>query len=120
MLKINPNNVEELIFFDMALKKKLPDLLHEFQQWHLAYQVPSLRSLGRTAMLDALNKLGKYVDVLETHFGCLVTVETLDYHIITNFKTPINCAEDELCKYEGYSNFAIAREGDTLYLSLYH
>ena len=116
MLHINLANVEELVFLDKVLQRKLPELYHEFQQWNLGQQVPSLRSLGKKAVMDALNKLSKYLPVLAGHFGDEVEVSSLDYHVVRTVSTPLDCAEDELCKYEGFPNFSVDADGEQLYI----
>jgi hypothetical protein len=117
MPTLNLSNVEELVFHDRELQSRLPDLVHEFQQWRLGFQVPSLRFLGKKAVLDALVKLGGYTAVLEEYFGEPVEVEPLDYHVVKNFDLPVEDAENELCKYQGFPNLSLSRREGRLYIS---
>ncbi len=117
MLRINLGNIEELVFSDKRVHVLLPELTHEFQQWQLGQQVPSLRNLGKRAVIDALNKLGKHLAVLEEHFGTAIDVEILDYGVVKNVTADVEDAENELCKLEGFPNLAVSRVGGRIYVS---
>jgi hypothetical protein len=119
MLTINLGNVEEMIFTDKKIQNLLPDLTHEFQQWQLGQQVPSLRNLGKRAIIDALNKLGQYSVILEEYFGTAITIETLDYKMIRDMSFDVGEAENELCKLDGFPNLAVSRIGNQLYVSIW-
>ena len=59
MVEINIHNIEEVIFNDSNLWKKLPDLRHIRDQWKLSQMSPVLRAMGQKAKLDFLNKSKK-------------------------------------------------------------
>ncbi len=117
MLDINLGNVEELLFWDRNVQALLPELTHEFQQWTLGQQVPSLRHLGKKAVIDALNKIGKHLEVLEQYFGSAINVEILDYGVVKDVVVGVEDAESELCKLEGFPHLAISRIGGRIYVS---
>lgn len=116
MLTINLGNVEELIFHDKELQRLLPDLVHEFRQWHLAKQNPGLRMVGRRAVIDALNKLDEHLAVLERHFDQTIVIDRLDYRVVKDVTIPINGTEDDLCGYEGFQDICISRNGEQVYI----
>ena len=117
MLRINLGNIEELVFSDKKVHSLLPELTHELQQWQLGQQVPSLRHLGKRAVIDALNKLGKHLDFLKKLLVTATGGEFLDYGVLKEVPADVESVEDELCKLEGFPNLAVSRVGGRVYVS---
>tara|TARA_Y100000034_G_C6903595_1_gene418670 strand:+ start:1114 stop:1479 length:366 start_codon:yes stop_codon:yes gene_type:complete len=118
MLVLNLQNVEELIFHDKEVRKLLPQYRGNFDQWTLGYTVPALRQLGKRALADFLMSLApEDVEVLENHFGDLIEVDKLDYHIVQNFDATLEEAECCLAERGGIGNVSVYRDNDRLYIS---
>ncbi len=97
MIKIDFSNVQQLIFSDTEIQKKLPEFNDLFQQWKLGLFAPSLRPMAQKAQLDLLNQLGdEHIRTLETHFGTTVTVEKLDYTLIKSYTVSLLDAQEQI------------------------
>lgn len=118
MLTINLGNIEELLFYDKKVQKLLPEFSDLFGQWILAKQAPALRTMGKRAIINLLNGLEEsHITILSRHFGQQVIVETLDYRIVKNCMFPLEEAERGLNTEGGFSNLALHRDGNHLYIS---
>ena len=118
MMNINLSNVEEIVFYDKSLQRKLPAFKHLFDQWTLAMQAPTLRSLGKRSILDFLNNLeNEHIAIIEKHLGSKITIEQLDYHIVQHYDFSLESAD--LDGLQTYSDFAIFRNEDQLYISFW-
>lgn len=117
------SNVEELIFEDQALQRKLPvSLFNYFEQWRLSKRVPYLRDIGKQAMLDLLNALeDEHVSVLEDYFGEKIVVEKLNYSTVSCVKVPLDeiKACERLCAVEGFTYFNTWRDDEYLYVTFW-
>jgi hypothetical protein len=121
MIQINIKNIEELIFKNNQAKGLLPELRHIFDQWFLSYRIPALNTMRKQAKIDLLNSLnGEQIEKLARLFDDLVFVDKLDYHVVKNLSFPIDSPiERELTNYESYSNIAISRNEDQLYITMW-
>lgn len=118
MILINFNNIEEIIFYDNKLKNKLPELTHLFNQWELARRNPSLRALGKQAIMDFMNQINdKQVGVIEEYLETKVSFDKLDYHIVKHGEFPLEEAEVKLNEMNAFSNTILHRDGNQLYIS---
>ena len=118
VMNINLSNVEEIVFYDKQLQRKLPEFRHLFDQWTLALQVPTLRSLGKRSVLDFLNNLeDEHIAIIERHLGSEIAVDKLDYHIVRNYDFPVEDAD--LDGLQTYADFAVFRDEDQLYISFW-
>ena len=118
MVLLNLQNIEELIFLDNMVRTLLPDLRHIFDQWLLSKRVPTLRSLRLRSLMDMLNSLSnEHIRKLEEYFQDSLALDKIDYHIVRNVTLPLSFnADKELSDSVGYSNFAISRNGDQVYI----
>lgn len=91
MLNLNFKNIEELVFYDTELQKKLPIRYFSiFEQWRIAKRVPLIAGLGKQAFLDLLNTLNEEdIDILEDYFGQKIIVEKLNYGMASNITIPL-------------------------------
>jgi len=122
MTRINIRNIEELILKNSKATALLPDLRHLFDKWLLSYRIPALSNMRKQALMDLLNSLdGSHVEKLARLFGDIVFIEKLDHHIVRNleFSTDSDAIERELTNYESYTNIALSRSADQLYITLW-
>jgi len=120
MISINPDNIEELIFYDKNVQKLLPHHKPLFDQWQLAQQIPGLRSLGKRTVLGLLNALsGEDIEVLEASFKDDIKIEKIDYNIVKNYKFPLDEIQDRLCEIDQNGYMAISRGKDHVYICLW-
>jgi hypothetical protein len=120
MININLQNVEELIFQNKELWRKMPDLVYLRDQWRMSKMTPMLRALGKRSFLDFLNKVSKkHEDIISEHFGQPVTIDKLDRHIIKNITYSIDDAEDCLFWEETYPYFSTYRKENRIYISFW-
>lgn len=118
MLQINSNNIEELIFYDKILQKKLPEFAHIFNQWAFSKQHSSLKFLGKKSALDLLNQLDNVVDILSSHFSTNVIVQKFDYSTVKHLTCHIDELEKNLQDIKDYY-YCNYREGDYVYISFW-
>jgi len=122
MININIRNIEELILKNSKITSQLPDLRHLFDKWLLSYRIPALSNMRKEALMDLLNSLdGSHVEKLARLIGDMVFIEKLDHHIVRNldFSTDSDTIERELTKYESYTNIALSRSADQIYITMW-
>jgi len=119
MLNLNLSNVEELIFYDHNICKKLPEFDNLFKIW--AFSVKnSLNPLGKKALMDFLITLkNDHIVILEGCLGDKIVVDRLDYHIARDYRIPIGKAEEQLNSIQGFQNLSIYRNETQLYISFW-
>ena len=117
MIKLNIQNVEELVFSDKDLRKKIPDYNHLFASWDLSKMSLSLRNLGKKAVLDFLSSLQpEHVEIISQHINFSVELEILDYRLVKNITTTLINVEGELDQVGNY-NLTPYREGEQVYIT---
>jgi len=120
MISINPDNIEELIFYDKNVQKLLPRYKNFFDQWQMAQRIPGLQSLGKRTILELLNKLSNEdVEILETLFKDRIKVEKLDYNIVKNYKFSLDEIQNRICEIDQNGYMAISRGKDHVYICLW-
>tara|TARA_B100000941_G_C28239736_1_gene415862 strand:- start:206 stop:583 length:378 start_codon:yes stop_codon:yes gene_type:complete len=124
MLYINFSNVEKLIFENSEeIKQILPPYYWSFfEQWKLGKQLPMLKQVGKSAMLDFLNHIkDEDVDLLEEYFDERIVVEKLNYSTVQNLKIPISEKDicQKLCEVIGFNYFSTWRDDKFLYISFW-
>jgi len=120
MLNINLKNIEELIFQNKELWRKMPDLVYLRDQWRIGKMTPMLRALSKRSILDFLNKVSdKHELILSEHFGQPITIDKFDRHVIKNVEYSIDDAEDCLYWEETYPYFSTYRKGNQIYISFW-
>lgn len=119
-MRINIQNVEDLIFHDKEIWKSIPDLVHLRDQWRISKMAPALRAMGRKAMLDFLSSAkSRHEDALSERFGQRVTIDRLDTSLVRSVE--FSCSEDfpEIVPDESYTGFSTHRKGDTVSLTFW-
>lgn len=122
MLKIDFNNIEELIFQNEEIQRLFPHYcVNYFQQWKMGKQFPFLQSLVKKSILDFLNELEQYVDILENYFQEKIIIEKINYNMVLHTKIPLNNLDlcSSLCKINDFNYFTTWRDEDYLYLSFW-
>lgn len=116
---ITYQNVEELVFYDKELHKRLPEFKKHWQGWALTKQQGHLKFICQRIMLDFLNEIeDKHIQVLSEYFKTEVIVKKIDTNVIHNYICNIDEAEDFLnslsvLKY----GFVVYRDENQLYIS---
>jgi hypothetical protein len=122
MIYLNIGNIEELILKNSKVTSAFPELRHLFDKWLLSYRIPALSSMRKQTLMDYLNSLdGSHVEKLARLFGDMVFIEKLDHHIVRNldFSTESDTIEIELTKYESYTNIALSRSANQIYITMW-
>lgn len=119
MLRLNLNNVEELVF-ESGLIKEFPEFKHQYDQWKLSKMSSSLRQLGKRVLIDFVNCLkDEHISILEKHFKTSITIDKLDYHIVKNYDFSTSRLEIDLNGIQGLENFTTYTNGCQTYISFW-
>lgn len=124
MPHINFANVEQLIFENAEeIQPLLPPYYSSFfEQWKLGRQLPMLKQVGRSAMLDFLNHISEDdIAKLEEFFGERIVVDKLNYSTVQNLQIPLDQKDicQKLCEVVGFNYFCTWRDDDYLYVSFW-
>jgi hypothetical protein len=124
MLRINIQNVEEIIFQNDKIWRDLPDLRYLKEQWKLSRISPILRGMGKKALLDFLNRFKKEHEIIiSKHLNTTVTIDKLDYSVVKNLELDIEDAELELTMIDAeeplHSYFGTYRKNDKIYITFW-
>ncbi len=79
-------------------------------------------ALRKQTIMDLLNSLdGCHIEKLARLLGDMVFIEKLDYHIVKNLNFSINdfSIERELTNYDSYTNIAVDRSADQIYITMW-
>lgn len=118
-MRITIQNVEELVFHDKDLWKKMPELIHLRDQWRISKMTPMLRALGRKSLLDFLRTAkGVHEDALSEHFGKTVTIDKIDRHLVSNKSFKVG-DEPDLEDAEIYTGFSCYRNKEDIYITFW-
>ena len=109
MIRINIQNVEEIIFQDDKMWREIPDLRYLREQWKLSKISPILRAMGKKSLLEFLNKAKKeHENAISKYLATSVTIDNveLDLNLIE--------AQESL-----YSYFGTYRKKDKIYITFW-
>ena len=117
-MKLDANNVEELIFMDKGLCKKLPDFKISFDHWKLGSTTPGLRTLAKRAILEFLASLeDNHINIIENHLKMRINVDkNLDPRTVRDIKSTANSLNETLKRLNPKGNFSISRDGEQVYI----
>lgn len=121
-MQINNQNIDELVFENRKLKNLLPDLKPQFDQWILGNQVPGLRFLKQKSQLEMLEIISKtpYNDIISKYFNENISIATIEYHIVKNYKFEISDLEHLLNNLPSVlQNITIFRDDKFAYLTFW-
>lgn len=118
-MKINFKNIENIIFYDTELQKKLPEFRHLFDQWRLSHVIPGMKQSGQRSVLELLNTLSSdSIKILEEHFQEDVIIDKLNYKLVENYESCIeNC--EEICQFTEFVEIAATRNKENVKLTFW-
>lgn len=118
-MKITIQNVEELIFENKDVWKKMPELTHLRDQWRMSMMTPMLRALGRKSVLDFLRTAKEtHEDSLSEYFGTHVTIDKIDRHLVANKSFKVG-EEPDLEDAEIYTGFSCHRTKEDIHITFW-
>jgi len=117
VIKLDFNNIEDLVFLDSSLRQKLPEFKGYFDQWKLA-TMTGARSLKNKSLLYILNHLNnEQIKVIEHHLDDKITIDkSIDHRNIRLLSCNIDDAESELNKMDPKGYPSMYRKGGQLYI----
>lgn len=119
-LIINLQNIEELLFFNSELQKKLTRHKHLFDTWRLAKRSNVLKSLGTNAISGLLSSLSEEdLKVISDFFKKDVLVDSPSGKSVRNISTNCDFAEFELPKDYNYIDMMIYKNKEKLEVTLW-
>lgn len=119
-MKINIKNVEELVFQDKNLWKKMPEMIYLRDQWRMSKMSPMLKGLGRKSLLDFLRSVkNSHEDVLSEYFKTTVTIDKIERTLVKNVVLSINEEEPNFDFEELYTDFSTYRDKDKVYITFW-
>lgn len=119
-MQINFQNVEEIIFYNEEIWKKIPDLIHLRDQWRISKMTPMLKAMGRKAMLDFLRTAKhSHADALSDHFGELVTIDKLENHLVINSEFLVDNDHVDFNIYENFTGFSTYRKDNEVFITFW-
>ena len=119
-MRLNIQNVEDLVFHDKEARRLMPDLVHLRDQWRVSKMAPSLRAMGRKALLDFLREAkGRHEDALSERFGARVTIDRLEGHLVKNLEFSVDDEFPDLDPEMDYAGFSSFRRGDKVFITFW-
>jgi hypothetical protein len=121
MLRINIENVEELIFQNKEIWEKMPDLIYLRDQWRISKMTPVLRSLGKKSLLEFLRTVKKHhEESMSEHFKSLVTIDKIERHLVRNIVFSIEDDNDVMFdSHDTYTGFSVYRKNDKIHMTFW-
>lgn len=113
-MEINLYNLEDKIFSNSELQKKLSDFKEIFDQWKFAKRIGGMASRIKEMEMNLLNSIEqKHIDILSQHFGSNVILKRINNNITKSFcfslsdcEVPVEAKEyREFCVHRGKDDF---------------
>lgn len=118
MLVIDIKNVENLIFFDKAVQRKLPEFKELFDQWAIGKRLPTIKFVSQKAIYTLLEQLNEeHIKILEQHFNKQIKVGTIDYHLVRHCEIDVNKPQKTILN--NFLDICITRNKDKAYISFW-
>jgi hypothetical protein len=119
-MRINIQNVEEMVFMNKDVWRKMPEMTYLRDQWRMSRSTPMLRSLGRKSALDFLSKAKNHHEhLLSEHFGEEVTIDRIDRHLVKNMEFEAECELVDFDLEEHYTAFSAHRDENKVYVTFW-
>jgi hypothetical protein len=119
-MHINIQNVEELIFHDKEIWRKMPELVHLRDQWRISKMTPMLRAMGRKSVIDFLKSAkGIHEEILSGHFGTPVTIDKIERHLVLNTEFSVNDEDVDFKLQDNFTAFSSHRKEDKVYVTFW-
>ncbi len=113
---LNFENVEEQVFRDRKLCRRLPEFSELFNRWRVAQQSSAGRQVARRAVMDFLNSLeSEHIKKLKDYFQEDVLGETLNYNLVKNDQIVV----DDLVFPRQEFNLAISRNKNNINITFW-
>lgn len=121
MVRINIENVEELIFQNKEIWEKMPDLIYLRDQWRISKMTPVLRSLGKKSLLEFLRNAKKsHEEIISDHFQSLVTIDKIERHLVRNISFSVDDDNDVVFdSHELYTGFSVYRKNNDIFMTFW-
>lgn len=118
-MEINLYNVEEKIFLNSELQKKLSDFKEIFDQWKFAKMVGGMASRLKDMEINLINSLEKkHIGVLSQYFKTNVFLKNISNNITKNFELSLIDCEVPIEAKE-YREFCLSRGKDGFNLTFW-
>lgn len=119
-MQINFQNVEEIIFYNEEIWKKIPDLIHLRDQWRISRITPMLKAMGRKAILDFLRTIKPYhEEALSEYFKDTVTIDRIENHLVINKEFLVEDDHVDFDIYENFTGFSTYRKKDQVHITFW-
>lgn len=119
-MHINIQNVEELIFQNKEIWRKMPELVYLRDQWRMSRTTPVLRAMGRKSILDFLRKAkGVHEQVISDHFGTAVTIDKIERHLVLNTEFSVDDDNVDFELEDDYTAFSTYRKEGKVYVTFW-
>lgn len=119
-MRINIQNVEELIFHDKEVWRSIPDLVHLRDQWRISKMAPMLRAMGRKAMSDFLGSVkDRHEEALSKRFGSRVTIDRMDTRLVDSVEFSSDEEFPELPSADSFTGFSSFRRGGRVFVTFW-
>ena len=110
----------DVVFYDDEVWKYVPELAHLRDQWRLSMLSPALRITGRRALSEFLSAAkDRHEGALSRRFGRGVTIDSIDSRVVRNLEFKASGETEELEIEGGHSGFALHREEDRVFMTLW-
>ena len=117
-MKINFQNIEEIIFYNPKVWQHIPELSQCHNNWLLSMRVPELRDLGKRAIIDFLNNITEEsVEKLTSFFGEPIFIDKMNDKLTENISFNIDELEEKICKFDNFNDFCLTRRGNTVFIT---
>lgn len=120
-IQIDFANVEELIFNDRAIARKLNSLKPIFDEWAIAKRSPRLSHIVQKAKLRMLQEINnEHLLVLEDHWGATVRTVSPLLDKVQNFSGSIDDLQCFLMDYRSNAdNVCVSRNREASYITFW-
>lgn len=114
-MKINLSNIEEIIFRDENVWKKMPRLLKYRDNWRVSQITPGLRQMAKRAFVDCINDIGESeIASLTEYFGEQVFLERISDKSTATVSGMHAQLPGRLCEIDGFSDYCVTSDGDSV------
>lgn len=118
-MEINLYNIEEKIFLNSELQKKLSDFKEIFDQWKFAKMVGGMASEIKDMEINLVNSIEqKHIDILNQYFKTNVVLKKIRNNITKNFEFSLFDCEVPIEAKE-YREFCLSRGKDGFKLTFW-
>lgn len=119
-MRINIQNVEDKVFLNKEIWRKMPDLVYLRDQWRLSRMTPMLRAMGRKSIIDFLSKAKlAHEEILSEYFNEPVTIDKIDRHLVKNIEFSIDEEVPQLETEDHYTAFSTYRKDNKLHVTFW-